>query len=245
MDEACEYLRQLAPFFCRIAGALALLPLDSGIQGLALRLSLAAAGAVFIGSILPAAEQVSAAGLVLEFVLGALLSLPVLVVLSSSAMLGELFDVARGQSVAELYDPSSARNVSSCSMFFEKYAVVLLLAAGMPDRLLAVILRSFQVLGRADEVTPWIERAKRAVEFIPVALGEFCWFFLPVLLVFSLIDLVFACFGRFLPQTALQTEIMLAKSVTGLALLACMQNQQGWLQLLGLAFAENWLQMLP
>ena len=233
--EILDHLSALAPLFCRVFGALALLPLEKGLSGLMLRFSLSSAGALFLSAIIKSPGGSSGLELLAEFALGALLSLPALLVCSSCAMLGEIFDVARGQNVAELYDPAGAKGSSLCAEFFERFAAVLLFSAGLFDRMLSVLAQSFTVIVKAAGWRPGQEGLLQIVELIAMVLGQFCLFFLPLLLAFSLVDLVFGYAAKLLPQVSMQSEIMLAKSAAGFFLLMQLSRQECFGRLMALA----------
>lgn len=100
----------LAPFL-RALGFIAIFPCGYDLVGVPRRIGIALLGALLI--LESGADPPSELGVVQgasEFLFGLLLALPLACVVEGGAVLGELLDAARGESLGSLYDPSFGYN---------------------------------------------------------------------------------------------------------------------------------------
>lgn len=106
MEVANALLPYVAPY-CRALGLLSLLPFGESFGGAATRLILAA------GLCAPFPQDAALQGLAwggaerfaLEFLLGAVLAVPLALVVEGALAFGELVDTVRGQTIAAIFDP--------------------------------------------------------------------------------------------------------------------------------------------
>jgi len=200
--------------FFRALGLFALLPFEAGGSGIISRCQLALLMAVLFRGQAPGVGWYF---LPLEFLTGLLLSLPAALFVSAGGMLGEFFDIGRGQNVVELYDPLHEGVQSLCGQAFRSLFWVLLLSTGLLPGLLAGFSQSLAVMKPAGLLSGDSQAAGgQIIRLMVVGMNRVLSALLPLAAAFFMVDAA-ACFlGKALPQINLQSETFLARSLLGI-----------------------------
>lgn len=155
-----------------------------------------------------------------EFLLGAAVALPALLFVNAAELLGELYDFARGQTLAAAYDPTLAQAISSSAQLFRKLACLSLLTApglaltlGSYFHSLEHVSNASVVMLRSDALGVW------AIRYICLWLGVVAQLAVALTLVFLSIDLSLGFIARVLPSLSVSTEGFVLKSGVGMLLL--------------------------
>ena len=157
-----------------------------------------------------------------EFLLGLILALPALMVVVVAEMLGELYDFARGQTLAAAYDPTLAQSISSSAQLFRQVAALCLLTAPGLGLTLGSYFHSLDYLPNANLLFSESETVGAwAIRYICLWLAVAAQTALPVTLIFLSIDLALGFIARILPSLSVSTEGFVLKSALGLVLLLC------------------------
>lgn len=103
----------LVASFLRALGFLALLPCGYDVMGPLRRVALAVlSGMIILESGVALPVQLSVGAGMGELLIGALLAIPMVCIVGGAAVVGELLDAARGESLGSLYDPSFGHSSS-------------------------------------------------------------------------------------------------------------------------------------
>ncbi len=214
-----EYLRTLGPVFLRTLGMFALIPLELGFQGTLFKISLAAVFALAFSYDLHIATVVSPSSLAFEFFLGMTLSLPFALVISAAKVLGDLFDTARGQSIADMLDPLHGASSSYTGILLQSFSFATLLSVGALDSIVRSLALSLKTLPLSLQAADFTANALALINFVAASMNAAFFAFLPFALVFFAIEFTCAYLSKLLPRVSLQAESFLLKSWAGIVCL--------------------------
>ncbi len=215
-----EYLTSWVYLFFRLLGLLCLLPLAGEQLAFYTKLSLAAAFSLVFLPYLSISEGCTVQHVCLEFILGMLLSIPLLLLVEGGSVLGELYDIGRGQTLATAYDSLSQVPQSVTATFARQYVWALLVLAGALTLLIKYFAQSLLLVpvGTA-ELSRLLNITVQLLPVISYLFNQVLLLFLPWLLVFFLIDLLLLVTGVLIPGLNVNCESMLLKSFAGLLLI--------------------------
>lgn len=231
-----ELLQTLVPIFIRALGVFAFLPFGSDLSGVLQKFTLALALSIFVilkAPFFPAADLIA---LPFEFLIGICLVIPALLMIELAAMFGELFDVGRGQTIAQVYDPLSFTQASLMSQFSRYFIIALLLVSGLLEKIWCAFDASFEVVkpgGYPLSALPQLGAALLAIEF-QFLKGMFSAF-LPIGLGFLTIEFCFGIVAKALPQVNLPSEPFQVKALFSFLFLLVILGSQLEPALFGLA----------
>lgn len=228
MTSPLPHAELFVPVFVRCVGAVSLLPLDGGLAGILQRGVLAAVLAIFLMGVITGGTDWQAAELVLEFLVGLIVSLPAALVPASMAMALETVDTARGQNASELYDPVNGHNTAVSGMIGRYLGWAVLFSSGVALHQCAMLCATFAVVppgdaGRLLTAATGIE----LLRWITALLVDFSLWLAPLLMLFVGIDLILGVLGKLLPGVSLQGEGLLLKTAVTLSLSFVLLNQAG------------------
>ena len=210
---------EFVPATVRAAGFLALMPWWQSPGQKVLLLSLSGLLAVSVSDRASLDYQMLTR-LPAEFLLGLILILPALMIVNVAELLGELYDFARGQTLASAYDPTLGQSISSSAQLFRQIATIFLLTAPGLGITLGSYFHSLDYLPKADlllaqsaAVGEW------AIRYICLWLSLLARTALPLTFVFLSVDLALGFIARVLPSLSVATEGFVLKSALGLVLL--------------------------
>lgn len=214
-----DFLNIFPGIFCRALGLFAFLPFGSELTGVALRFVLAAGLAVIFGTNLQTSDFV-VHGLLIEFLIGILISLPLILILNLAESFGELIDNGRGQTIAQNYDPISNNSISHLAIFSKNFVLAYLFIAGNLDLNIAAFKESlslvpiykyanlnFQILG------------SKLLVYLTASLDGLLSTSLIFLATFLLIEFAIGIIGKLVPNVSLTTENYLCKSFAAFMLI--------------------------
>lgn len=216
------------PAFVRALGMVVLLPIERDLAGWLGGFSFAALLGVFFAPQVAAGAAFSWGALPFEFITGGILALPLALSIAAAVMFGELIDVARGQSLSELYDPLNGSSSSTLAILFRQYLWISLLLSGMLEVLLTAFSKSFNALPDAGLlVSKLTEIAPLMLSRIGQTLTELLILLVPLVLAFFFIEMLMGFFSKALPRVSLQTESFLIKSGMAYLFLHFLQQFDG------------------
>jgi|GEM_PF-4601390 len=164
-------------------------------------------------------ERLEAQGLLLlvvqQFLYGALLALPIALILELLPMLGRLIDTARGAQFAEQLNPALGERVSTLEELSSMMIPLFLFSSVAFEQVLALLIASFDQRNPAQELFAWSSVSKLlalSVRSLTVALSLAA----PVLILSLLLDFVHGLTGRFLARLHLEGEWSTIRLLLGL-----------------------------
>ena len=199
--------------FTRLLGLLVLLPFWSNGTHVVGKTLLAFVLGVGFRNYWPFIEQFSILGLILEFTLGLIISLPVIIIVDLMLSVGEIFDAGRGQTIAAQYNPFGVVPESITALLFKNVFWAVLLFGGVFEQLLLYFAESLvSILPGSLKSTQLLKTTNLLVEFVPQLCQVVFYRCIPLLIVFLAIDTLIAFLQLILPQVSLQAESFLAKT---------------------------------
>ena len=212
------------PLYVRAVGFVAVIPLSSLSVGVFQKGSIAALTAGVVAPFCPV-EPLTASVVVKEVLIGASLGIPLAASVGAAEMFGELFDSARGQTIAAAYAPLSDSVVSPMATYcmYRWWAVVLM--SGIVGVLVQGFSQSVGTLppGLVQEADFLGIGRLVFISASVIALGAF-QAFLPIGIVFLFVELCFGLLGRALPSHSFSMEALLLKTVLGLLILTSIDH---------------------
>lgn len=213
-------LQAFPAVFARVLGAMVILPISQSLSNMGKIFAFSFALSLFFLGGVKASVAPDYYGLIFEFMIGLIISLPAAMTVDAVRSLGELFDNQRGVSFATFYDPNMNQNASVMSHLAGNFSLVLILSGGILESILMSLNSSFELFPIYTfklELLPVI--AVNMVYFISfICAGMFKAFLLCALL-FVLVDVASVFLSKVLNQTGLNNEVFLAKTVLGFLLL--------------------------
>lgn len=244
MEPSVAFYESFPLVFARCFGLAIVLPVREGLKGVVPVISFAAGLAVLISGSVPYEATASSISIGGEFVLGMLIGLPAALVVSIGAMLGELFDVGRGQNVGGLYDPISGVQQSHTALLAKSWVWAQLLLLGILEQLVGGLSRSFDVVSAGGfSVTQLQEVGYGIVRFLSPMLSGMMTAYFPFALAFLLLNCAMGFIGKVVPQLSLFGEVFQAKTYFGLAVMVYLLRSDFDATLLHVALPVRW--MLP
>lgn len=212
-----EQLIVALPIYLRFFGFVMLLPFEAGLNAWLLRCSLALGASLYALPIVQSSAQLSALALISEIAYGALLALPLALLLEVVSGFGELFDSARGQNVSDLLDPLHAQSSSRSAVLLNVFCWAALLQTGF-------LLDAFVRLQGSFEQVPLgtffdgvlLNLLPRLVDLTLFFACGVLELFMPLAAVFFLVELALGWLGKALPTASLYAEALMIKSAFGL-----------------------------
>ena len=205
----------------RVLGAAALLPIGWDLVGLGQRITIAAAITLFLLPARGGPSAIDLGDLPFEFIIGAVLALPLALVVECASHTGEIFDTLRGQTLAISYDPLQHEQVPLSGTLAKTAAWALLLSSGAALNLVSGLAESLSAvplgLFRQDSISG---AGYRLLIFIPQYLS---WSFaaaIPFAAACLGCEAVIAVLAKQLPGLSFQTEGVLAKLLIAVFLIA-------------------------
>jgi len=203
----------------RAFGAIALLPFGEGANAILSRLVIALGCAFALTPELLAAP-VTPGSIIGNLFVGIVLSLPIVCVLEGAAMAGELIDVARGQTIAQVYDPLQNEVTSPLGVAGRHLAWVTLIVLAAETVLLGSLKESLTLLPLESPLDLFNrESGWGLLEQCATILASCVRLILPLIVLFFLIECVFGVVAKFATKTSLQVESSAAKIAAGSVLL--------------------------
>jgi flagellar biosynthesis protein FliR len=155
-----------------------------------------------------------------ELLLGALIGLPLLLVVQAGKMFGELFDAGRGQSIGTQYDPVSSMSSQVMSKCIGSWLVATLLFLGLLPQILMTLQQSFLAINPGSMSLFDLARSHRSVvELVILSLTFAFSVYVPCALLFLIVDLFAGFVSRLLPKFAIHGETFLVRTVVGFLML--------------------------
>lgn len=208
--------------FFRALGLISVLPLDYSLNAVGMRFVFAGGLAAIHWNLdcVPGEGVDLVLGLLFDFLLGLCLGFPVALLVSIAAMLGELFDVMRGQQLGSLYDPLSQEQQSASATLFNMFAWSMLLQSGALCILVAGYSESYAKYP-AGSLRPEVLEPL-AWWLLSASVGSLERMFLcalPLIAIFLSIEVLAGFCAKLMPQIQLSSEAIAIKSVVGLVVL--------------------------
>lgn len=228
-----EYLFPYIPLLLRSLGVMAALPFSFDAISTGQRIFFATGLTLLIGV---APDQVGSPSLwwLLEFFIGFTITMPVAIVVASSAHVGEFFDLGRGETIGSLLDPLSGSQTSNSALLIRSYIWLKLLVLGILPLLVLGLWKSTIL------IPPGLQTGSALHGQVMGTLGEGMLMLLTTLLatgfdyalptaaVFLMVEISVGFLSKVLPNVSLSNESFLVKSVFGfLVLLAVDQMEIG------------------
>lgn len=210
--ELTAYFYGAINIFARCLGFFALFPFGHLLAFFGMRFSFALVFSfLFLQQVVPVSE-ISLLQVVLEFVLGLALVLPMLVFFDLLGSLGEVIDAIRGQTIALQYNPLSEGLESVGAQLLRLIFWCLLLQAGIFEYGAQVLQQSFMqpLAFNTGDVSVV---AEQLLTLVAASGANAFKVFLPVALLLISIDLLIAGLQSALPQANLVNEAFLLKSL--------------------------------
>lgn len=220
--------------FLRSLGFIIFLPFGFDSLGGARRIVLALlVGAVLLVGAPWPSESLSVLQLGGEFILGAILAVPLLCVVGGAMMWGEIFDAIRGESIGTLYEPTFGPS-ATVALLARSVVWAVLLSSGVLTECVALLGASVKVvpLGQGwalGTVGPRVMVI--GIEVLRLWLDAA----LPWIALFLLCEVAGVFVGRIAPQLPLNGEYFLVKTLLGFTLLGILEHERVGEQLVALA----------
>ena len=237
--EVGDALLQFSLLFMRGLGVIALLPFGRTIVGTSQRTFLAAGLAILFFDPLALPQSVTPAGLLAEFVIGVLISVPAVMVISCVSMCGELIDSGRGQTIGLLYSPLSGHGASSTSMLGSVGIWAFLLFFGILETLMSGLVSSIALLPLGSFAFTELDIIGRNLLAViePILSLTFSFYF-PFAILFLVIDLGFGFVAKLTPQANPYSEAIQLKTYVAFAMLALLTRYDLGFSMSSLALPE-------
>lgn len=224
MFDSSTFVLLFPPLFFRSLGVWVVLPIRQGLAGSLgiLMLSTLTAFSLFGDAKIVSSNvhQLGYGAYFFEILIGALIAFPAALLVSSSAMLGELFDIGRGQQIGAQYDPMTGSQQSGMAIVSRSYTWAIILAAGLLPRLFSVLVASFHSLPPGEATSVSLETLAQSllVLLAPYLTGLFVAF-IPFVLLFLIVSVGMGYLSRIAPQMQLHGEVFLFKTLLGIGLI--------------------------
>lgn len=206
--EAAVIFVSAAHLFLRSAGLVFIVPPFREFLGMSGRISLVIAlallGVVILDRRGMLAQDIP---LLLEFPIGILLGLPLLLAQSVLEGIGELLDTTRGQSMQAVYNPGMQEGTFPLSQLFR----LLLWGVILQSDIFSELVQGLLECGRPGAVHTWRDAMELANVLLSSLAGTF-YSFLPIGMALVSIDLLVGMVSRFFPGYLVQGESFIAKS---------------------------------
>ena len=205
----------LTTIYFRFFGLLLALPVGYTLIGYSIRIVLAGLFAACFSVNIATFSFGSLISVPTEIILGFLLGMPIVLAVQMGLFFGELFDLGRGQSIAQIYDPVTNSTPSTSSVFIQ-YAVLTILFNG------GLILSSVGVLWESLSMIPSgtiiLDQSKIIffTKLIAQSVLTTLLFFTPFGLLFVSIEYMIGCLGSVAPRLSLNSESFKLKSLFGI-----------------------------
>lgn len=220
-----NFVFSLIAGFVRGIGLISILPLGGDMLGLANRFFIGVGLGLLAASNSSVTLQLSAFGLLIEFCIGFAIALPCALTLACAEGFGEFFDVGRGETVGNQYDPLNGVSVSQHALLFKMFVWAVLVFSGVLDNLLGLFVKSLtQVPLISLSGNQFILLSKSVMQVsISSSIGLFkC--FLPLGLLFLVIDQMVGFVSKMFPAFSLSSESFQLKSIMGMLVLISAYN---------------------
>jgi flagellar biosynthesis protein FliR len=216
-----------------------LLPFWEGNAFVVTRMMIALMCSLSFGFAVPDAAEFSIFAVLLELLFGGLLVLPLIIVLELIAGLGELFDAIRGQTLAGQYSMNGGAPEGVSSFGLKSFVWLLLLLSGVFEQLLLSVAESFRVLPVGSLMLQNVGVLSRQLcKLFIYECTVLLQVFLPLAVLFILVEIFVAVLQIVLPNTSLQAETFIAKTLVGglfligLVSMGAMNEVSNWVQYL-------------
>lgn len=221
------FANYFVPVFFRALGIVAFLPLGLDMSGLMKKFTLACGLSLYVMNASHQLATLEWQALPLEFLIGLVIAFPALMLVEAGGMFGELFEVGRGQNIAQLYDPLSFTQSAIMAQFGRYFVIATIVAAGLLERTLFAFEKTLQIIPPTTFASTGLQRL--AMDLISLEANYICGMFqsfLPIALTFWVVDVSMGLIGKALPQVGLQSESFQIKSLLGfLSLLGLLSFQ--------------------
>lgn len=170
----------------------------------------------------------------LEFILGFILGSPILLLVYCCSMFGALFDLGRGQSIAQIYDPITASSPSTSALLFQYSAIGLLLAGDVMVTGVATLNQSLELIRDPMMI---LERENVSVfsNLLGLSIMSALTFFIPIGLAFFVVEIMIGYLGQAIPKLSLMSDSFQLKSLAGFLLLILLLHGGTLITLQGIA----------
>jgi len=157
-----------------------------------------------------------------EAIVGLTLAMIILLLFEAVATVGALIDLARGATIANVFDPLTQNQQSILATFFTQASVVLFMSVGGLRLLIKGLGESFQLLRPYDLLPAQLMGTAGAAEAVNLVADLFLLAFrlaAPAVAVLLLVDFALAIINRVSPQIQVYFLGMTTKGVIGLLVL--------------------------
>ena len=215
--------------FVRASLMLGLLPLgQSGFAALTQRGVLAAGLALFASLRMSAAASVpviDARSVLVELMVGGVLALACALTVEMAALIGELIDAGRGETMNAFYDPMSADRSSSFALCGRAYVWTIFLAGGGAESLIGAFLNSTS-LARPGIQIPLLldERGLKLLYAVNEFLVQACWSYVPFAVLFLTVEVFIGAISKVMPAASLSAETFQLKSYSAILVLLALSE---------------------
>ena len=216
-EELTAYVYGLLCAYARAWGMLLVLPLGERGIGFARKSLLALGLAILADGSAPPPAGNSVLWAAREAAIGMVLGLPCACVVTLAGMLGELFDVMRGQSIAPIFDPIQESQESISAVLLRQLTWVELLCLGIFEQLIGQYQRSFSILGVGSALSS--ELTARFLSLLLQASAQAFVLFVPFAALFFIIEMMLGFVSKAVPAVGLWSEALQLKSYLGYALM--------------------------
>lgn len=202
--------------FARAFGFTTLLPLDRiGGGGYTFRITLACLLSFIITPNIDHSFQFSSVLLIQEFLTGALIAVPAMLLIECGSMWGEIFDTGRGQTIGSVLDPSSGINHSQTALLGREVCIVWLFLSGAFESLIFALTKSIQ----ESPPTTWSVQTYQSIGMnlmncINASITGVFGALIPFVFLFMTIEVGASFIGKVTP-VSLQSETFITKTSLG------------------------------
>lgn len=214
LSDGYSILAAITALSVRALGMICFLPLGEEHGAVITKLCLAfVIGWFFLGTV-EVSESLSLYLLVLEFFVGLFVGLPVSIFVSLASMCGELFDSGRGQTMGSIYDPFSYVSLSLTSGLCRYLLWALFLAHSLLSVLFSQLAESYRLLPPGTlSVGTFSLLGYTLLLSIGKMIGLCFFYYLPLGVIFLLVDIGIALISRILPHGNIQGESYFLKNL--------------------------------
>ncbi len=212
--------------FIRCLGVLSILPIGQGAVSHLTRVSFSLLIALIVQGTIPV-QSFNLFGLVGEFLIGIVIAMPAAMVLECATIWGELLDWGRGQTMANLLDPSTQRSIAPTAMLLNWAVWTYIILAGGLELILGGLAESYRVVavfGFDVSALPGIGMG--LLTLVGQQLSGAFGIFLPLACVYFLVDFCVGVVSKLLPQVSLTHESFITKSSLALIFLIVVSQMQ-------------------
>lgn len=217
----------VAEIFCRVLGALLILPFAHTYINLGKLFGVAFLLTLFFSPYADLNRELNYGALPKEFIIGLIIGLPAALTIDLIGSLGELFDNQRGVNFGGVYNPATGGSSSLTAHLMGSFATVLLLLSGIFESILIALDKSFLRISSAVKGDFNVsETSIRVIQYTAEVSGGFFKSFLICAVIFLLVDTASTFISKVLPQSSLIGEIFLVKSLIGTVVLLTILTYQ-------------------